>query len=101
MNSLERQPYKFLQCVLGQLKVWCVATGELLGVVRAHNKPIRSLCTTKDGLYIATGSHDNTIKLWRADTLVYETTLVGHTSQVTCVVATSMYVLYSYLGNFT
>ena len=72
--------------------MWCVITGELLGLVPAHTKRIRSLCTTKDGLYIVTGSDDNTIKLWRADTLVYETTLVGHTGRVTCVVATSMYV---------
>ena len=100
MNSLERQPYKFFPCVLGQLRMWCFITGELLGLVPAYNKPIRSLCTTKDGLYIATGSDDNTIKLWRADTLVFETTLVGHTDEVACMVATSMYVLYSYLGNF-
>ncbi|CAB4001189.1 WD40 repeat domain-containing [Paramuricea clavata] len=77
-------------CFKGQLKMWCVITGELLGRVPAHNKQIRSLCTTKDGLYIATGSEDNTIKLWRADTLVYETTLVGHTRSVMCVVATNV-----------
>jgi WD40 repeat protein len=81
--------------------VWCVITGELLDLVPAHDADINCLCTTKDGLYIATGSDDNSIKLWRADTLVHETTLVGHTRKVTCVVATSMYVLYSYLGNFT
>ena len=82
--------------------MWCGITGELLGLVHAYNERITSLCTTKDGLYIATaGFYDNTIKLWRADTLVYETTLVGHTGEVTCVVATSMYVLYSYLGKFT
>ena len=71
-----------------------MTTGELLDVIPAHTDVISSLCTTKDGLYIATASGDHTIKLWRADTLNYEATLVGHTHVVRSVVAAGMFVMY-------
>ena len=81
---------------IGRLKVWRVANGELLNVIHAHmhDQAIRGLCVTKDGQYIATASADHTIKLWKADTLNLEATLVGHTDKVSCVVATGMYVMY-------
>ena len=79
---------------IGRLKVWRVANGELLNVIPAHNRGINALCVTKDGQYIATASADHTIKLWQADTLNLEATLVGHTDKVLCVVATGMYVMY-------
>ena len=71
-----------------------MTTGELLDVIPAHDHVITSLCTTKDGLYIATASWDQTIKLWRADTLNFEATLVGHTDVVRSVVAAGMFVMY-------
>ncbi len=79
---------------IGFLKVWCVTSGELLNVIHAHDEEINGLCVTKDGQYIATALGDHTIKLWHADTLNPEATLVGHTGSVTCVVATGMYVMY-------
>ena len=79
---------------IGRLKVWRVADGELLNDIHAHDQHIWDLCTTKDGQYIATASNDKTIKVWKADTLNLEATLVGHTAGVTCVVATGMYVMY-------
>ena len=75
---------------IGFLKVWRVANGQLLNGIHAHDKDINGLCTTKDGQYIATASDDKTIKVWKADTLNLEATLVGHTDDVTCVVATGM-----------
>ena len=71
-----------------------MTTGELLDIIPAHDDAIMSLCTTKDGLYIATAYWDRTIKLWRADTLNFEATLVGHTDVVDCVVAAGMFVMY-------
>ena len=71
-----------------------MTTGELLDVIPAHDNIIASLCTTKDGLYIATASWDRTIKLWRADTLNFEATLVGHTGVVECVGQAGMFVMY-------
>jgi WD40 repeat protein len=70
--------------------VWRVATGERLGIIPAHDGQIRGLCTTKDGMYIATASLDHTIKLWRVDTLTIQATLRGHTHTVYSVVATGM-----------
>ena len=77
---------------IGFLKVWRVANGELLNVIHAHDQAICGLCVTKDGQYIATASADHTIKVWKADRLNLEATLVGHTDRVMCVVATGMYV---------
>ena len=72
-----------------------MTTGERLDVIPAHDDAITSLCTTKDGLYIATASFDRTIKLWRADTLnCSEATLFGHTDVVRSVVAAGMFVMY-------
>ena len=79
---------------IGFLKVWRVANGELLNVIHAHDQYILGLCVTKDGQYIATASKDKTIKVWKADTLNFEATLVGHTDEVSCVVAIGMYVMY-------
>ncbi len=77
---------------IGFLKVWRVADGELLKSIPAHDKSIHDLCVTKDGQYIATASSDETIKVWKADTLNLEATLFGHTGRVMCVVATGMYI---------
>ena len=71
-----------------------MANGELLNAIHAHDAEINGLCVTKDGQYIATASADHTIKLWQADTLNLEATLVGHTNHVSCVVATGMCVMY-------
>ncbi len=79
---------------IGRLKVWRVANGELLNDIPAHYQEINDLCVTKDGQYIATASEDETIKVWKADRLNLEATLVGHTDHVSCVVATGMYVMY-------
>ncbi len=71
-----------------------MSDGELMGVIPAHEaQHIRGVCTTNDGLYIATASGDHTIKLWQADTLKMQATLVGHTDIVYSVVATSMYAI--------
>ena len=80
----------YIMRTIGFLKVWRVANGELLNVIHAHDQEIRGLCVTKDGQYIATASEDETIKVWKADRLNLEATLVGHTEDVTCVVATGM-----------
>ncbi len=75
-----------------------MGTGELVKVISAHDGHIRGLCMTKDGQCVATGSLDHTIKLWRADTLDNQATLIGHTDTVYSVVATSMYmhkIIYS------
>ena len=66
-------------------------SSELLNCTRAHDSKVTSLCTTTDGQYVATVSHnDKSIKLWKADTLNIEATLFGHTQGVLCVVATGM-----------
>ncbi len=70
-----------------------MATGELLNSIHAHGG-ILGLCLTKNGQCIATALDDDTIKLWMADTLNNEASLVGHTDVVQSVVATGMCVMH-------
>ena len=74
--------------------MWRVGTGELLDIIPAHDKWVMGLCTTKDGLHIVTTSDDHTIKLWKADTLNIEATLIGHTDVVGGIVAAGTFVIY-------
>ncbi|MEH1842067.1 MAG: hypothetical protein V7L20_25875 [Nostoc sp.] len=49
-----------------------------------HNRPVYSVSFSLDGQTIASGSGDNTIKLWKLDgTLI--TTLSGHTGSVSSI----------------
>jgi WD40 repeat protein len=45
-----------------------VATGQLCFRFHGHEGPVTSVALSRDGRILATGSHDNTIRLWRAAT---------------------------------
>jgi WD40 repeat protein len=44
------------------------AEGKELLAVKAHSKVVRSVAFSPDGKLLATGSQDNTAKLWDAQT---------------------------------
>lgn len=48
------------------IKVWNVRTGELVGTLKGHSKPVLSLVISPDGRTIYSGSLDGTIKVWRS-----------------------------------
>lgn len=50
---------------------------------RGHNYPIWCMDVSKNGLFIVTGSHDKTAKLWSLDRTFTVRVFVGHTSDVT------------------
>ncbi|KAI5646947.1 WD domain, g-beta repeat domain-containing protein [Phthorimaea operculella] len=52
---------------------------------RGHNYPIWCMDVTTSGLFIVTGSHDKTAKLWSLDRTFPIRVFVGHMSDVTCV----------------
>jgi WD40 repeat protein/serine/threonine protein kinase len=66
----------------GAIRVWDVATGRELHVLRGHTDSICAIDITRDGTRIASGSRDKTIRLWDAQSGVCRAVLRGHTDIV-------------------
>ena len=61
--------------------MWRADTGEhLLYFTRAHAHDVTTLAFSQDGSLLASGSYDNTIRLWEADTGEQRALLTGHTN---------------------
>ena len=72
----------------GDLHLWDLAKGEELAAIR-EEKPIRRVAFSPDGLTLATGSFDTTIKLRDPKTGEVRRVLRGHTAAVNDVAFTS------------
>ncbi|WP_233154189.1 WD40 repeat domain-containing protein, partial [Scytonema sp. HK-05] len=46
------------------IKLWDVATSKELKTLNGHSSSVSSVAFSRDGKTMASGSHDNTIKLW-------------------------------------
>ena len=57
-------------------------TGECVRRLEGHGDRVRSVCFSPDGKQLASGSSDNTVRLWNAETGVRVKTLEGHSSAV-------------------
>lgn len=64
------------------IKLWRLATGELMQTLSKHTKGVLCLAISPDGKTLASGSFDETIMLWRLETGEAIDTLKGHTSSV-------------------
>jgi WD40 repeat protein len=66
----------------GKIKLWNLATGELLTTLSGHSSAVESIAITPDGQILASGSADSTIKLWKLTTGELLDTLSAHSSAV-------------------
>ncbi len=67
------------------LKVWNVATGQLLRTLMGHQEAVWSVAVSTDGKTLASGSSDQEIKIWNLPTGQLIHTLGGHSSWVAAV----------------
>ena len=61
-------------------------TGEELKLLSGHASEVLSVAYSPDGLTLASGSEDNTVRLWNAQSGQHKLTLEGHADAVTSVV---------------
>jgi WD40 repeat protein len=50
----------------GEVRLWDPVTGQVRATLRGHAEGVTSVAFATDGLLLATGSLDNSVKLWEA-----------------------------------
>ena len=70
--------------VASSIGIWIydAYTGAEISLFTGHTRPVNSVAFSPDGGTIASGSSDNTIRLWNAVTGAQVHTLKGHTTEV-------------------
>ncbi|XGW25278.1 hypothetical protein V3C99_006585 [Haemonchus contortus] len=69
-----------------EMKVWTVGEeGPVLKNKLSHNEEITCFAAIAQGTLVATGSNDQSCKLWQIDSGYLTQVLVGHEGRVTCV----------------
>lgn len=68
-----------------KIKVWNLATGQLLRTLSGHTDAVWSLAISEDGKTLVSGSSDNTLKIWNVPTGKLIRTLIGHSYWVAAV----------------
>jgi len=66
----------------GEVKIWDLATGQVLHDLRGHTARVRGMASSPDGRRLATGSDDRTMKIWDTTTGQEVFTLRGHADAV-------------------
>jgi WD40 repeat protein len=74
-------PFLLLVLLLSDLDV-SAETAKAIQVFQGHTDPVESVAFSPDGSKILSGSYDNTVKLWNAQTGTLEETFQGHTDAV-------------------
>ena len=73
--------------VASSIGIWLydTATHQEVALLTGHTAWVRSVAFSPDGGTLASGSYDNTIRLWDGVTGAHKRTLTGHTSRVNSV----------------
>lgn len=67
------------------IKLWHLASGELIGTLSGHTKAINCLAFTPDGQMLVSGSDDHTIRVWDVAQRRAMRTLAGHTRDISTI----------------
>ena len=62
-----------------KVKLWSLASGQLLSTLRGHTEGVSYLAMSPDGTILASGSWDGTVKLWSLPSGKFLSTLEAHT----------------------
>ena len=85
-NEYQQKGIVFLQRLLAEIELSSkpveVATGALKAIFGRHTDFVSSITFSPDGQILASGSWDETIRLWDPHTGQLKTTLIGHTSNI-------------------
>jgi WD40 repeat protein/tRNA A-37 threonylcarbamoyl transferase component Bud32 len=60
------------------IRVWSVADGKLLHVLRGHTEGVRTIAFRPDGLALVSGAFDGTVRLWNLTTGAEIRNIVAH-----------------------
>lgn len=66
----------------GTVRLWNLASGDLLATLNGPSSPVESLAHSNDGKWIAAGLSDGSIHVWNATTLEQVALLDGHNGSV-------------------
>ncbi|HKY42632.1 MAG TPA: WD40 repeat domain-containing protein, partial [Pyrinomonadaceae bacterium] len=68
--------------VTGQVKLWDVASGREIGVIKGHGRGVTKVAFSRDGKLLASAASDHTIRIWDVATRSALQTLRGHTAGI-------------------
>ena len=77
-------PNGTLLAVASSIGIWIhdAQTGQEIDLLTGHTASVRSVAFSPDGRTLASGSKDDTIRLWDMQTRALRKTLIGHTGSV-------------------
>ncbi|GIH61991.1 caspase, EACC1-associated type [Microbispora siamensis] len=67
------------------VRVWDVATGEVVAVLTGHTGPVKAVAFSDDGAHLATAGDDTTVRVWDVASREVVAVFTGHTGPVKAV----------------
>ncbi len=74
------------------MKVWELASGELLQTLSGHEDGVGAVTVSRDGKWVVSGSNDRTVKVWELITGRLQATYAGDNAFYCCAVSSDVIV---------